>query len=194
MLLETQLDSALDSTRSEIRFMREYLDYFRGVTLIAKEVHSRADLEKFLDFVRVRRFGTIHIVSHGEAQWRESNIILTRNEPVNLRRRENIGLFRDLKAEALFFSCCWMGSDRELMREIMDASKVSAVFSYSHLVDDHQAFLIEALYYHLAYGGKPEMPFEEIEARLQFVLEYMRIDRDPSALFDPLLVATCRRH
>src|SRR3954467_9798121 len=63
MLLETNLDDELDSVRSEIRFLRELLGNFDGIELIAKEVHSRADLEKFLDIARTRRFGTIHIVS-----------------------------------------------------------------------------------------------------------------------------------
>jgi hypothetical protein len=60
MLLETNLDPALDSVRSEIRFMRELLGNFDGVELVAGEVRSRADLEKFLWIARTRRFGTIH--------------------------------------------------------------------------------------------------------------------------------------
>src|SRR4051794_18837917 len=118
MLLETNLDDELDSVRSEIRFLRELLGNFDGIELIAKEVHSRADLKKFLDIARTRRFGTIHIVSHGLAQAREWDIILTRDEPVNLRRRENMALFRDLKADALFLSCCWLGHGRRLLRDL----------------------------------------------------------------------------
>jgi hypothetical protein len=110
MLLETNLDDELDSVRSEIRFLRELLGNFDGIDLIAKEVHSRSDLEKFLDIARTRRFGTIHIVSHGLAKAREWDIILTRDEPVNLRRRENMALFRDLKTDAL--SCRAAGSGR----------------------------------------------------------------------------------
>jgi hypothetical protein len=127
LLLETQLDADLDSRRSEIGFMREFLSNFDGIELIAKQIHSRADLEKFLDIARRRRFGTIHIVSHGFAQEREWDIILTRDEPVNLRRHENRALFRDLKTDVLFFSCCWLGRDRKLMRELLRTSGVEAV-------------------------------------------------------------------
>src|SRR3954447_20360968 len=138
MLLETNLDDELDSVRSEIRFLRELLGNFDGIELIAKEVHSRADLEKFLDIARRRRFGTIHIVSHGMAQAREWDIVLTRDEPVNLRRRENRALFRDLKTDVLFFSSCWLGRDRAFMRELLETSGAQAVYAYSDVVTDYQ--------------------------------------------------------
>jgi hypothetical protein len=189
MLLETNLDAALDSVRSEIRFMRELLSNFDGVELVAREVHSRADLEKFLDIARKRRFGTIHIVSHGLAQAREWDIILTRDEPVNLRRRENLALFRDLKVGALFLSCCWLGQDRTMLRELLRRSGAAAVFGYTGVVTDYQAFLVEALYYHLAYGTKARIEYDEIAEILRFTVDYLQIDTDPDALTDPLLVA-----
>jgi|1186.fasta_scaffold01391_2 hypothetical protein len=188
MLLETNLDDELDSVRSEIRFLRELLGNFDGIELIAKEVHSRADLEKFLDIARTRRFGTIHIVSHGLAQAREWDIILTRDEPVNLRRRENMALFRDLKADALFLSCCWLGQDRKMLRDLLRKSGAKAVFGYTDVVTDYQAFLVEALYYHLAYGTKARIRYDEMAEILRFTVDYLHIDPDPDALTEPLLV------
>ncbi len=152
-------------------------------------IHSRADLEKFLDIARRRRFGTIHIVSHGLAQEREWDIILTRDEPVNLRRRENRALFRDLKTDVLFFSCCWLGRDRKFMRELLRTSGVQAVYAYSDTVTDYQAFLVEALYYHLAYGTTSRVKHAEIVEILRFTLDYLKIDTDPDAMSSPLLVA-----
>jgi hypothetical protein len=189
MLLETNLDQALDSVRSEIRFVRELLSNFEGIELMAREVHSRADLEKFLDLARRRRFGTIHIVSHGLAQAREWDIILTRDEPVNLRRKENLALFRDLKVGALFLSCCWLGRDRKMLRELLRRSGAQAVFGYTDVITDYQAFLVEALYYHLTYGTKARIAFDEIAEILRFTVDYLRIDDDPDALTAPLLVA-----
>ena len=189
MLLETNLDTELDSVRSEIRFMRELLGNFEGIDLLAREVHSRADLAKFLAFARTRRFGTIHIVSHGLAQAREWDIVLTHDEPVNLRRRENLELFRDLKVGALFLSCCWLGQDRKMLRELRRASGAEAVFGYTGVVTDYQAFLVEALYYHLAYGTKARIAYDEIAEILRFTVDYLQIDTGPDALTDPLLVA-----
>ena len=40
LFLETQLDEDIASTRSEIRFMREFLANFPWLELIAKEAHS----------------------------------------------------------------------------------------------------------------------------------------------------------
>ncbi len=169
--------------------MREFLANFEAIDLIAREIHSRADLEKFLDFARLRRFGTVHIVAHGLEQAREWDIILTRDEPVNLSRRENLELFRDLKADSLFLSCCWLGQDRRHLRELRRVSGVEAVFAYTNAVSDYQAFLIEALYYHLEYGTKAKVSFGEIAEILRFTLDYLQIDTDDDAMVFPLLVA-----
>jgi hypothetical protein len=123
------------------------------------------------------------------AQAREYNIILTRDEPVNLRRRENLELFSGLKADSIFLSCCWLGQDRSLLREILRRSGARAVFGYTDSVTDYQAFLVEALYYHLAHGIKRRIPYDGIAELLRFTLDYLDIDTDPDALTEPLLIA-----
>src|SRR5438093_971772 len=112
MFLETQLDSAMTSERSEIRFIREYLSNFGAIELIAKEVHSRADLQKFLEYSRRdEKIQALHIVSHGLETRKESCIVLTDDEVLDLKSRENRSLFRDLQVEVIFLSCCQLGRD-----------------------------------------------------------------------------------
>jgi hypothetical protein len=188
MLLETNLDHALDSVRSEIRFMRELLSNFDGIELVAREVHSRRPRE----VPRHRTQAPLRDDPRRLARSRAGSgvgIILTRHEPVNLRRRENLALFRDLKVGALFLSCCWLGQDRTMLRELLRRSGASAVFGYTDVVTEYQAFLVEALYYHLAYGTKARIAYDEIAEILRFTVDYLQIDTDPDALTEPLLVA-----
>ncbi len=78
MFLETQLDEAFTSQRSEIRFVRELLQTFGSIELIAKEVHSRGDLEKFLTVAREDSdIQAVHIVAHGERARHECALVLT---------------------------------------------------------------------------------------------------------------------
>ena len=134
MFLETQLDSRLSSQRSEIRFIRELLENFGFLELIAKEVHSREDLEKFLDAAREDvKVTALQIVAHGERGSEECALVLTSDEVVDLRRRENRRLFRELGVECLFFSCCRLGSDADLLSEILAESGALAVFSYARM-------------------------------------------------------------
>jgi hypothetical protein len=64
-----------------------------------------------------------------------------------------------------------------------------AVFGYTDVITDYQAFLVEALYYHLTDGTKARIAFDEIAEILRFTVDYLRIDDDPDALTAPLLVA-----
>jgi hypothetical protein len=194
MFLETQLDRSPTSQRSEIRFIRELLETFGSVQLIAKEVHSREDLEKFLDVAREDPLiKAVHIVAHGEREGHECALVLTADEIVDLRERDNRNLFRRLDVESLFFSACNLGGDLGLMRKILEVSGADAVFSYARTVDDYEAFLTESLFYHLAYGHvrgrRSDMSFVEVFERLRFALDYLEIDPSRRSLADPLLAA-----
>jgi hypothetical protein len=194
MFLETQLDASLASERSEIRFIREFLSNFGPVELVAKEVHSRADLEKFLNHARAEhRIQAVQIVSHGGGKTHPSSIVLTEDEIVDLRRKEGWRLFEDLAVEIIFLSCCRLGQDRALMQRVLDISGALAVFSYTRDVDDYQAFITESLFYHLAYGfvrgGRSNLLLEEVFEKLKFSLDYLGIDRDRRPLANPLVAA-----
>jgi hypothetical protein len=194
MFLETQLDLALSSPRSQIRFMREFLGNFGRLNLIAKEVHSRADLEKFLDHCRADQdVQALHIVSHGMESRHESCIVLTEDELVDLRDRNNRNLFADLGVEAIFLSCCQLGKDARTMQRLQEVSRAVAVFSYARDVDDYQAFLTESLFYHLAYGyihgRRSDLSMQSVYEKLKFSLDYLGIDRSPSSLTEPMLGA-----
>ena len=192
MLLETQLDLALTSPRSQIRFMREFLANFGRVNLIAKEVHSRTDLEKFLDHCRTDQdIEALHIVTHGLETRHESCVVLTEDELVDLRDRHNLELFGDLGVESIFLSCCQLGTDRRTMERLREVSGAVALFSYVREVDDYQAFLTEALFYHLAYGylhgRRSDLSLRAVYEKLKFSLDYLSIDRNARSLTEPML-------
>jgi CHAT domain len=192
LVLETHLDQKLTSRRSQLSFLQAFFQNFPDLDLIAKEVHSRADLKKFLDEARRnKRVKIVHLISHGETTRSRSSIVLTRNESIDLRRKENQGLFRELNAEVLFLSCCQLGRDGELMNKLAKVSGVDAIFSYTDDVEDYQAFLVESLFYHLAYGfirgRRSNLDFKEVYERLKFALEILAIDKLKDSLGEPLL-------
>ncbi len=194
MLLETLLDTDLTSDRSESRFLEEFFENFGDLEFIAKQIHSRADLDKFLTHARGRRrFDVVHIVAHGKASRARTSIGLTDGESLDLRRGDVLRLFRDLRVDALYLSCCQLGREMPLMRQLQQTSKVGAVFSYTDDVTDYQAFLIEALFYHLACGyyrgTRSDLEWREVYERVKFGLDYFGIDDGKHPLVEPLLVA-----
>ena len=194
MLLETHLDPDLGSDRTESRFLREFFDNFGELDFISKQIHSRADLEKFLDHARGRnRIDVVHIVAHGKAGRRGTNIGLTGGESLDLRRGDVQRMFEGLRVDALFLSCCQLGEERQVMRDLLRTSGVSAVFSYADDVTDYQAFLIEAIFYHLACGyyrgSRSDLDWREVYQRLKFGVDYLGVDDGKHPLVEPLLVA-----
>jgi hypothetical protein len=197
MLLETQLDKRLTSRRNQSRFMHEFLENFRGVELIAKEVHSKADLQKFFEHAkRDRSIRTVHLIAHGDRSRGRCSVVLTNNEVVNLADAGNRRLFQGLNKDVLFVSACQLGSDKSLMRRLLDISRAEAIFSYRYDVYDYEAFLIESMFYHLAYGyarGRPSnLSWEEVYERLRFAVGFLGVDDSQNALSDPLLHAEFR--
>ena len=194
MLLETQLDTDPTSDRTEHRFLREFFENFGDLDFIAKQIHSRADLEKFLTHARGRRrFDVVHIVAHGKAGRRGTAIGLTDGESLDMRRGDVQRMFSGLKVDALLLSCCQLGKERAIMTQVLRLSGVAAMLSYSDDVTDYQAFLIEALFYHLACGyyrgERSDLDWREVYERVKFGVDYLGIDDGKHPLVDPLLVA-----
>jgi hypothetical protein len=194
MLLETHLDADLRSDRSESRFLKEFFENFGDLDFIADSIHSRADLEKFLSHARERRrFDVIHVVAHGQSGRRGTSIGLTDGESLDLRRTDIQKLFAGLRADALFLSCCQLGKERVIMEQLLRVSTTGAIFSYADDVTDYQAFLIEALFYHLACGfyrgTRSDLEWREVYERVKFGADYFGIDDGKKPLVEPLLVA-----
>src|ERR1043166_7674180 len=106
LLLETDLDRKLSSSRSQIPFMQAFLQNLPRLELISKQIHSRADLRKFLAEARRQpSIRVVHLVAHGLQDGKRASVILTKNEPVDLSRPENLDLFRGFRKKLLFFSC-----------------------------------------------------------------------------------------
>ena len=196
MLLETQLDREMTSQRAQILFMREFFRNYPSVDFSAERVHSRADLAKFLDRARRNRaVQFVHIVAHGRSSRTRSQLVLTGNERVDLRVGRNQRLFRGLVDKILFFSCCEIGADNDLMRKLLKVSGARAIFSYVDEIEDEQAFVIEPLFYHLAHRAASERssaPLEEMYQRLRFALHFLGIDKDRQAMTRSLLAADIR--
>ena len=193
MLLETHLDADLRSDRSESRFLREFFENFGELDFVAQSIHSRADLEKFLGHARGRRrTDVVHVVAHGRAGKRGTSIGLTDGESLDLRKGEVQRLFAGLRADALFLSCCQLGKEQPLMEKLLRTSTTGAVFSYADDVTDYQAFLIEALFYHLACGfyrgTRSTLEWREVYERIKFGVDYFGIDDEKNPLVKPLLV------
>lgn len=195
LLLETQLPARFSSlSRQQIPFMQELFRNFRGLELVPKQVHSRADLKKFLDYARRdRTIAAVHIVSHGEYSTRRPVIVLTGNERINLAAPEGRALFRNLKAEVIFFSCCELGRHEDLMRNLLRVSGADAIFSYTDTVRDYQAFMAESLFYNLAHGyvhgRESTLTLVGVYERLKVILHFLAIDKNRDSLTHPLLVA-----
>jgi hypothetical protein len=187
MFLETQMDEKRSSERTQIPFMKEFFGNFQHVNIMPREVHSRADLQKFLKQAKKdRSIKALHVVAHGERTHEASNLVLTGGERVDLGLPENQSLFeglngKDHHVEAIFFSACQLGRRRTLMRTLLDASGVDAIFSYRRDVDDYQAFIIESLFYHLTYGhliGRRSFPaLDAVYNTLVQALHDLRVDR-----------------
>jgi len=200
IFMETQMDQELTSSRSQMIFMREFFRNLVDVEIISKEVHSRMDMEKFLDIAREdSSIKAVHIVAHGERTLEESAIVLTGNERLDLRLADNQSLFKGLRKEVIFFSCCQLGRDRRLMRKLLSIAEVDSIFSYRRNVNDYQAFITESLFYHLAYGyfyGRKSylaVPWDDVYDRLVWSLYYLGIDKYKKyALKSPLLAAVFR--
>lgn len=194
MLLETHLDDDLGSERSESRFLREFFENFGDLEFVSASIHSKADLKKFLAHARERRrIDVVHIVAHGRSGRLGTSIGLTDGESLDLRDDDVQKLFANLRADALFLSCCELGREKELMERLVRISRTDAVFSYSDDVTDYQAFLIEALFYHLACGYyrgvRSDLEWREIFERVKFGADYFGIDDNAKPLVEPLLVA-----
>ena len=197
LLLETQLDHELDSYRSQARYMREFFTNLPNLEFISKEVHSRADLAKFLEMARddgtVR---VVHLIAHGFPAEDHSRIVLTHDETIDLSEGKNLRLFRDLNADALVLSCCGIGANAQLMQRLVKASGVEAAFSYTGDVEDYQAFVLEPLIYHLAYGtfrgAASQLVWFEVYERLLFATEILGIDGPKTTMVEPLLAASFR--
>jgi hypothetical protein len=194
LFLETELSQPPISGRRQTSFMEEFFRNLPRLELVPRQVHSAADLRKFLDYARRdRAVKAVHIVAHGEQSAARRVILLTGGEQVRLDRPEGLSLFRDLKTEVIFFSCCLLGRDVELMRSVLRASGAKAIFSYTDHVNDYQAFIVESLFYHLAYGyvggEHSRMDLREVYERLKFSLYFLGIDHVRDPLTRPLLVA-----
>lgn len=196
LFLETQLDSQLSSQRTQIGFMKSFLENYDLIEFIPKEVHSKSDLIKFLDYARKdKNIIAIHFSGHGEISKNKCSLVLTMDEKIDLTKSENQKIFRNLNNRVLFFSCCQIGNDIDVMNKILEISKAEAIFSYSDNIFDDQAFLIESLFYHLliGYNGYKdgELSAITIYEKLKFALDYLLIDsrEDNEPLRNPLLVA-----
>ena len=190
LLLEGQLDADTASVRSQKEFMRilgtayqvgnkKYVREF-----IAKEVHSLADFKYFIDLVRKDRSANylVHFVGHGESTEKETFLQLTNGDKISMKSKKGLSIFRDLPHVEILLSCCGVGKDQKALDTLRRVSGAQAVFAYTSLVYDYQAFLIDSMLYHLLFGPVPwrydEIPYQSIGKRVQDAIESLLLFRN----------------
>lgn len=184
LLLEAQLDKDISSLRSQKEFMRLLGTAYESekVTVVAKEVHSLLDLRYFLDLARGDRgFVLIHFVGHGEFTPGRTIVELTNGDEIDLSSRQGLSVFRDLQNKVILLSCCGIGKDQKTLDKLREVSAALAVFAYAVNVYDYQAFLVDAIMYHLLLGHVPvsekRMDLESIGYRVQNAIEELLLYR-----------------
>jgi hypothetical protein len=191
LFLETQMDSDIGSSRSQIGYMKELIRNLadNNVEIITKEIHSKHDLEKFLEYARKdKTIEFIHIVCHGYSQNNSCVIYLTKNEEVNLKHKRVLELFKNLKDKVIFFSACQISANAEAMTDLLLVSKCQAIFGYTRDINDSQAIMIESIFYHYIFGLKKGYYFRTIYQKILHAIDNLDIDYVEEPLADPLLV------
>ena len=149
LLLETALDKNPVSSRTQIDFMREFFRNY-DVNLAARQIHSRDDLEFFLNWAKTRPYVKIvHFVGHGSGSPGEARLRLTNGKSIDLSRKRDRDLFSALRSKIILLSCCNVGRDEQIIQRLAKTSGATAIFSYTEEVNDQQCFLIEAMFYHI---------------------------------------------
>jgi hypothetical protein len=175
LILETRLDPELHSSRHSGTFLREFLGTY-GIRTLYERVHTRGDLERFLDRARGSpNIPYVHIVAHGRMKDR-STLQLTFDE-LDLHRQA--GIFRHLDGKVLIFSSCDIGADRPTMERILDFSRARAVIGYTKEIDDAYSYLAESLLYGLLLDSA--LSPAEIVKRVRLALRQIRLRRTENA-------------
>jgi hypothetical protein len=196
LFLETKLDPKPSSNRNSIDFMKSFFKTQDDIDFESETIHSKVDLLKFLvDAKKYKNLIATHISAHGKGSKNICSLIFTKNEEIDLTKSENQKIFQDLNSRILFFSCCQIGRNADVMNKILKLSKAEAIFSYSDDVNDDQTFLIESIFYHLFIGyngyNYNQLPIHIIYEKLKNALDFLLIDsrRDKKdILLNPLLV------
>lgn len=196
LFLETKLDPKPGSNRNSIDFMKSFFKTQDDIEFESETIHSKVDLIKFL--VGAKKYKNLiatHISAHGIGSKNKCSLIFTNNEEIDLTKTENQKIFQDLDSRILFFSCCHIGKNADVMTKILKLSKADAIFSYSDIVHDDQTFLIESMFYHLliGYNGYDynQLPVYIIYEKLKYALDFLLIDtrEKKDILLNPLLIS-----
>lgn len=152
LVLESPEDWRAESLNSQREFMRllgsTYDGEASGCKVITREVHTREDFKYFLDkAIADPDIELIHFVGHGSATGVEFTV-----DELDFDRTADLNLFRNLRNKILLFSCCDLGGKQQVLDKIQKTSGAWAVFGYASKVHDYQAFLIDAMLYHLLFG------------------------------------------
>jgi hypothetical protein len=190
LFLETNLDERLSSDRSQIRLMKELFSHYENAELITKEIHSKSDLIKFIDFARKdKTVKIIHISSHGNSYKNKCNLTLTNHEKIDLTKPEIQKIFKGLDDVIIYFSCCHIGKNDNIRKQLLEISKAAAIFAYTNSIEDEQCFIIEPLFYHLLLRTNKRTSLSAIYEKLRFIIDYFQIDESKDPLGCPLLMA-----
>ncbi|MDO8749722.1 MAG: hypothetical protein Q7K03_01050 [Dehalococcoidia bacterium] len=160
LVLESQLDKDLRSSRSQKEFMRLLGQTFSGLSVFHREIHSFADLEHFIGEARKYKCDLIHYIGHGDIDQDGAFLRLTNDDTIKLSTAQpkmGLRVFHDLRDVVLLFSCCGVGDDEKSLLKLKQVSGARAIFAYrTKTVYDYQAFLTDSMLYQLLYGPLPD--------------------------------------
>ena len=166
-----------------------------------REIFSPDDLEGCLD--QIRRLNErsenkngypvvdmIHFVGHGDSD----GIVFPNAEFLDLTKKRNREMFANLGLEWLLFSCCQFGKKkRGLIDKLADEGAANVVLAYRREVLHHEAFLIDSMIYHMAYGQevRRRISYKESCSRLMDVVrDGLVYHQGPGGGLNPLVWST----
>ncbi|MBI2170411.1 MAG: hypothetical protein HYU30_00085 [Chloroflexi bacterium] len=124
---------------------------------ILRHVRSRSALERVLAEIRGHKPNTaagIHFVGHA-GLGEEGTYLLLGKEALSLEDRAGLEVFKSLPVDWILLSCCNVGWRGPVLRALRLTSGCDAVFAYKGVIEDYQAFTIDALLYHLLLVNTP---------------------------------------
>ena len=128
---------------TQFDFMKQ-LAGIHDVDVARKRIRSRSGLKRALDEVRWNSYQGIHFIGHGDTHFDEPGIMVG-NKFVAL----DDPVFADLGADWILLSSCFGGDDPRALRALMRSSGSRAVIGYPGLVQEYQAFVVDALIYNM---------------------------------------------
>lgn len=175
LLLETRLDSNLQSKRGDGVFLEEFFKPHK-VKCLYERVHSKENLRYFLGFARrtTSNVRWVHYLGHGSTR-EGSNKCQLDLTAGKLLLPEDLEVFAGLPGKTLIFSCCDVGRCPGVMEQILGISGAEAVYAYNGEVYDHTARVGDTALYGIMLN-EPHLKPQTVAQRVNQILRLVGTD------------------